>query len=203
MFTWRATAFVNFTHKIGFRKSGLFRKIDEDFGGSISWNTQPKLSCIWWSAPNQVRDSTHDGCHALQRVAPFYRDFRHGSQQVATFYRAGHVILLQHGYCTFVIILFRPFARLFVIPNSATTLGLVEQAFWRVPLFTEWIGASSFKVILAGPSRHSATGTSCFWDFGFSTHFSHSGVWKNSEKDSAVSILHAYWYRDGNCDCLL
>ena len=43
--------------------------------------------------------------------------------------------------------------------KSATTLGLVEQAFWRVPLSTEWIGASSFEVILAGPSRHSSTGT--------------------------------------------
>ena len=32
---------VNFTHRIGFRMSELFRKIDEDFGGSISWNTQP------------------------------------------------------------------------------------------------------------------------------------------------------------------
>ena len=28
-------AFVNFTHRIGFRMSELFRKIDEDFAGSI------------------------------------------------------------------------------------------------------------------------------------------------------------------------
>ena len=41
MSAWRATAFVNTTHRIGFRMSELFRKIDEDFGGSISWNTQP------------------------------------------------------------------------------------------------------------------------------------------------------------------
>ena len=56
------------------------------------------------------------------------------------------LILLQHGYCTLVIILFGPFARLFInltmciralFPKSATTLGLVEQAFWTVPLFTE------------------------------------------------------------------
>ena len=56
------------------------------------------------------------------------------------------LILFQHGYCTFVIILFGPFTRLFInltmciralSPQSATTLGLVEQAFWRVPLFTE------------------------------------------------------------------
>ena len=30
-----------FTHRIGFHMSELFRKIDEDFGGSISWDTQP------------------------------------------------------------------------------------------------------------------------------------------------------------------
>ena len=32
---------VNFAHRMGFRMSDLFRKIDEDFGGSMSWNTQP------------------------------------------------------------------------------------------------------------------------------------------------------------------
>ena len=44
---------------------------------------------------------------------------------------------------------------------------------------------------------------SCLWDFGFSTHFSHSAAWKNSETDSAVSVFHAYSYRGGNCNCLL
>ena len=43
---WRTTAFVNFTHRIGFRMSELFRKIDEDFGGSISWNTQPNCRVL-------------------------------------------------------------------------------------------------------------------------------------------------------------
>ena len=52
-------------------------------------------------------------------------------------------ILLQHGYCTFLIILFGPYTRLFInltmcirelFAKSATTLGLVEQAVWRVPL---------------------------------------------------------------------
>ena len=38
---WRAMAFVNFTRWIGFCKSELFRKIASNFGGSISWNTQP------------------------------------------------------------------------------------------------------------------------------------------------------------------
>ena len=41
MLAWRTTAFVNLTHRIGFRTFELFRKVDEDFGGSISWDTQP------------------------------------------------------------------------------------------------------------------------------------------------------------------
>ena len=55
-------------------------------------------------------------------------------------------MLLQHDHCTFVTILFKPFARLSInlamhtralFTKSATTLGHVEQAFWGVPLFTE------------------------------------------------------------------
>ena len=41
IFAWRAIAFVNFTRWIGLCMSVLFREIDEDFGGSTSWNTQP------------------------------------------------------------------------------------------------------------------------------------------------------------------
>ena len=72
----------------------------------------------------------------------------------------------QHSHCTLVTNLFTPFARLFInlamriralFPKSATTLRLVEQAFWRMPFFTEWSGASSFEVILARQSRHSPT----------------------------------------------
>ena len=78
------------------------------------------------------------------------------------------LMLLQHCHCTFVTILFTPFARLFInlamriralFTKSATTLGLVEPAFWRVPLFTKRIGPSSFEVILTRPSRQSTTGT--------------------------------------------
>ena len=77
-------------------------------------------------------------------------------------------ILLQHGYCTFVIIRFGPFTRLFInltmclwalFSKFATTLGLVEQAFWKVPFFTKWVIASSSKVILARPSRRSTART--------------------------------------------
>ena len=38
---WRAMAFVNLTRWIGFCRSELFRKIDDNFGGSMSWKTQP------------------------------------------------------------------------------------------------------------------------------------------------------------------
>ena len=84
-------------------------------------------------------------------------------------YISVQIILLQHGHCTFVIILLGPFTTLFInltmciralFTKPTTALGLVEQAFWRVPLFTESIGASSFEIILAGPSRHS-TGSRC------------------------------------------
>ena len=44
-------------------------------------------------------------------------------------------------------------------PKTATILVFVEQAFWRMPSFTEWVIASSSKVILARPSRHSTTRT--------------------------------------------
>ena len=78
----------------------LFRKIHEDFGGSI---------------------------HIL----------KYATQLSCTF---------QHSHCTFVTIILKPFARLFVnlamrlsalFTKSASILGLVEQAFWRMPLFTE------------------------------------------------------------------
>ena len=120
MLARHTTAFVNRTHRIGFRMFELFRKIDEDFGGSISWNTQPNCRVLFNIAT------------AL--LSPF----------------------------------FGPFSRLFInlamriralFPKSATTLGLVEQAFWRVPFSTKWVIASSSEVILARPSRHSTTGT--------------------------------------------
>ena len=86
--------------------------------------------------------------------------------------------------------------------KSASILGLVEQAFWRMPLFTEWFGASSLEVILARQSSHLPTWASASRTSG-SRRIFHSAAWKISEKDSAVSILHAYSYRVGNCNCLL
>ena len=45
-----------------------------------------------------------------------------------------------------------------LLPKTATILVFVEQAFWRMPFFTEWVTASSSKVILARPSWHSTAG---------------------------------------------
>ena len=129
MLAWRNTALVR-THRIGFSMFELLRKIDEDFGGSISWNTQPNCRVLGWVAHNGSPMSIVWTATAL--LSPFLDPFR-----------------------LFINLAMRIRA---LFPKSATTLGLVEQAFWRVPLFTEWIGASSFEVILAGPSKHSTTG---------------------------------------------
>ena len=47
MLAWRNTALVNSTHRIGFSMCELVRKIDEDFGGSIFWNTQPNCGAFF------------------------------------------------------------------------------------------------------------------------------------------------------------
>ena len=47
MLAWRTTAFVSRTYRIGFCMFELFRNIDEDFGGSIFWNTQPNCRVIF------------------------------------------------------------------------------------------------------------------------------------------------------------
>ena len=116
-------------------------------------------------------------------------------------------MLLQHGYCTFVIFLFGPFTRLFVnltmctralFTKSATTLGLVEQAFWRVPLFTEWIGASSFEVFLAWPSRHSTAGT---FSSGTSLHI--QGMFQVKLSYQIDVILLDLWLKSDNTRPLL
>ena len=106
-----------------------------------------QLSCIWWVS--------------IQNKSPC---------SLVT------LIPLQQSHCTLVTILFRPFARLFfnlemriraLFPKSQSIFWLVEQTLWRMPLFTEGSGASSFKVILARPSRHSTTGTSSSGTSGF------------------------------------
>ena len=71
-----------------------------------------------------------------------------------------------HSFWTFRLAVLQPSdAHKSTFPKSASILRLVEQAFWRMPLFTEWNGASSFEVILASPIEtfyhwDSASGTS-------------------------------------------
>ena len=183
---WRAIAFVNFTRWIGLCMFVLFKSMD--FGGFMSWNTQPNLPCVRWSTSS--RSSFQLEITFLTR-SPW---------SIVTIvdnkfpYAFVPITFLQHSYCTFVIILFEPFSRLFInltvciwalLPKPTTTLGHVVQAIWRVPFFTKWVIASSSKVILAKPSRHSTTGT-FLWDFGFSMIFAHSAPWKNSETDLMV-----------------
>ena len=72
MLVWRATAFVNFTHRIGFRMSEVFRKIDEDFGGSMSWKTKPNCRVIFNTATALLSPFFQDllqGCSSAWRCA--------------------------------------------------------------------------------------------------------------------------------------
>ena len=72
MSAWRTTALVNFTHRIGVRMFELFRKIDEDFGGSISWNTQPNCRVIFNKATALLSPFFSDlllGCSSTRRCA--------------------------------------------------------------------------------------------------------------------------------------
>ena len=122
MSAWRATACVNFTRWIGFRMSELFREIDDNFGASMSWNTQPNC-CVF--------DDPHP-------TSPWFN-----SWQVSRFTTYCQVLsckscFFQHGYCTFVMILCGPFTSLFfnltmcirtLFPKCASTLGLVVC--WR------------------------------------------------------------------------
>ena len=114
----------------------------------------------------------------------------------------------QHSHCTFVTILFRPFARLFfnlamriraLFPKPASIFGLVEQAPWRMPFLMEWIGASSFELILARQSKHSSTGT-----FASGTSGSRCiSLILPRRRIRLCRFLHAYSHRVGNCNCLL
>ena len=155
---------MNFKHWIGFCIAELFRKID--FRGFMSWKTQPNCRAFddrrpvgprfnSWQVPRLISGRPDlswlssrwtTGCPTFSCQSFFFK--------IAT---------------ALVIILFGPLTGLFInltmciralFHKFAPTLGLLEQAFWRVPPFTEWIGASSLKVIVAGPSRHSTAGAS-------------------------------------------
>ena len=89
---WRAIAFVNFTRWIGFCMSELFRRRLH----VLKDTTQ--MSCVRWSTSSRSSFQLMTGVTVENRFP----------------YIFAPIILLQHGYCTFVIILFRPFTRLFI-----------------------------------------------------------------------------------------
>ena len=103
------------------------------------------------------------------------RDSWHGKQRVYTCFFNMASALLSPFFLNLLLGCSSTW-RWSLFPRSATTLGLLEQAFWRMPLFTEWIGASSFEAILARPSKHSTTGTSgSRW---FSLILLHERIWR-------------------------
>ena len=98
-----------------FRMSELFRKIDEDLGGSNCWNTQPNCRVFDESYTTGLPVLSYDSCFFNMATALWSHPFQ--------------------TFCWAVLDLAMCIGALF--SKSATTLGLVEQAFWRVPFFTE------------------------------------------------------------------
>ena len=145
IFVWRVIALVNFTRCIGFCMSELFRKID--FGGFMSWKTQPNCRAFDDRRPLGLRFNSWQVSRLISGRPDLPWLFVTVHNKLP--YVFVPIIILQHGYCTFNIILLGPFPRLFLnltmciralLLNCTTTLGHVEQAFWRVPLSqNEWV----------------------------------------------------------------
>ena len=157
----------------------LVSNVSMTYDGFCEFNTSDWFPCVWALPQNRWRLrrlhilKTRPNCRAVSSTA---------TALLSPFFLI-HFARLFYNLAMRIRELFS---------NSASTLGLVEHAFWRMPLFTEWIGTNSFEVILAWHSKHSSTWGFCFWT-----------AQKSSEKDSAVLCLHAYWYRAGNCNCRL
>ena len=54
MFAWRSVAFENCTRRLGLKTCVFFCKIGEDFGGSMSWDTQPNCRASFNKATAHV-----------------------------------------------------------------------------------------------------------------------------------------------------
>ena len=110
----------------------------------------------------------------------------------------------QHSHCTFVTILLRPFAWLFInlsmsiralFPKPASILGLAKKAFWEDAIFHKMeLLQVPLMVILARPVETFSHWDFCLWDFGFSMHFrSFCCIERISETDLAAwNFSHAY-----------
>ena len=155
--------FVNRTHGIGFRMSGLFRK---------NVARLRRLHILKYAAQLSLHQITDVSMNFVPTfITPLIRFPWSIVISVGNRFSFMPITLFSIKPRRFLsIIRFGPFRRLFVnlticmpalFPKFATALGLVEQAFWRVPLFTEWICASSSEVILARPSKHFTIGKSC------------------------------------------
>ena len=69
---------MNFTRRVGFRMSEHFRKIDEDFGGSISWNIPPNCRVFDESYATSLPVLSCCSCFfnmATALLSPFFLDF--------------------------------------------------------------------------------------------------------------------------------
>ena len=157
MIAWSTTTFVNFTRRIGFRMSELFRKIDEDFGGAISWNTQPNCRVF-----DERSYTTGLPCFMMT------------------------LILLQHSHCTFVHHSFWTFCQAVLQPGGAhkSTFHQICNHSWSSR--TSILEGATFHSMnwckfLWGNPCGAAIETFFHWDFGlwdfwFSMNFHHSAA---------------------------
>ena len=171
MSAWRTTVFVNFTHRIGFLMSELFRKIDEDFGPRIQENAT-QLSCIWWV------NILHKSYIFLWWCSFFF--FNMATAVLSSFFQTYLLGCSSTWRCAY-----EHFSKSATLSGPCKRSILEDAAFHRMNWCT-FLWGNPCRVIKTFYHLYS-----CLWDFGFSTHFCHSAAWKNLEKDSAVSILHA------------
>ena len=158
IFGCRARAFVNLTRWIGFCMSEFFRKIDDNFGGSMSWNIHTKCRALdhWRFCRYQlmmgVMVRVGSLSDLLSRLTTGCRAFSCHS-------------FFQYGSCIFVILFFD------LLLSCPSTRRCAESIFHQISnhssscrtssggchFFTKWIGATSFEAICARPSKQSST----------------------------------------------
>ena len=182
---WRWEECLCYVSPLGFRKflASLHAasRAHRSCHSVSSWDRSSNFGAFglrWWGSPGQIipsdgfglecwRDATrlwwisHVGSvsDCLSSSAKIVADF---GGSISWYTQPNCRVIFQYNHCTFVTILFWPFARLFInlavctralFPKSASIFGLVEQALQRMPFFTEWV-VRSFKVILARQSSH-------------------------------------------------
>ena len=138
----------------------LFRK--RDFNWVVSWNMQPNCRAFVDRRPTSPRFNSWQVSRSISGLPD-------RSWLLSRLTTGCHLLLCRPIFFNMATVLLSSFClcKRALFSKSAATLGLVEQAFWRVPLFTERVGASSFEVILARPSTHSTTGTLSSGTSGF------------------------------------